>query len=84
MSRPLTTIVTYAAEASNPVLPVRDCMTANVNLRFVLVYGLPETALDQAASDITAALAAGDLTALPVHSFRWPTSRPRTRRPKMA
>jgi NADPH2:quinone reductase len=69
LARPLTTIVTYAAEASNPVLPVRACMTANVNLRFVLVYGVPETALDQAATDITAALAAGDLTSLPVHAF---------------
>jgi NADPH2:quinone reductase len=69
VSRPLTTIVTYAAEASNPVLPVRACMTANVNLRFVLVYGVPATALDEAATDITAALAAGDLTALPVHTF---------------
>jgi NADPH2:quinone reductase len=69
VARPLTTIVTYAAEASNPILPVRACMTANVNLRFVLVYGVSDTALDQAATDITAALAAGDLTSLPVHTF---------------
>ncbi len=69
VARPLTTIVTYAAEASNPMLPVRACMTANVNLRFVLVYGVSDTALDQAATDITAALAAGDLTSLPVYTF---------------
>jgi NADPH:quinone reductase len=61
--------VTYAAEAADPVLPVRQCMTANVVLRFVLVYGVPAAALDRAAADVTAALAAGDLTGLPVHKF---------------
>jgi NADPH2:quinone reductase len=69
VARPLTTIVTYAAEAANPELPVRACMAANVNLKFVLLYGVAAPALDQAAADITAALAAGDLTGLPVHKF---------------
>jgi NADPH:quinone reductase len=69
VSRFGTTVVTYAAEAADPVLPVRPCMTANVILRFVLLYGVPPAALDQAAADVTAALAAGDLTGLPVHKF---------------
>ncbi|HYZ53478.1 MAG TPA: NADPH:quinone reductase [Streptosporangiaceae bacterium] len=71
LSGPETVVVTYAAEPSNPdpALPVRACMTANVTLRFVLLYGVPAAALDQAAADITAALGAGDLTALPVHRF---------------
>src|ERR1700683_4965191 len=69
VARPGATIVTYAAEAADPVLPVRACMTANVVLRFVLVYGARVAALDQAAADITAALAARDLTSLPVHEF---------------
>jgi NADPH:quinone reductase len=69
LSRPGTTVVTYAAEAAHPVLPVRACMTANVMLRFVLLYGVPAATLDQAAADITAALAAGALTGLPVHKF---------------
>jgi NADPH2:quinone reductase len=69
VARPLTTIVTYAAEAANPELPVRACMSANVNLKFVLLYGVPATALDRAAADLTAALAAGDLDGLPVHKF---------------
>jgi NADPH:quinone reductase len=69
VARAGTTVATYAAEAADPVLPVRACMTANVVLRFVLLYGVPATALDQAAADITAALAAGDLTLLPVHKF---------------
>jgi NADPH2:quinone reductase len=69
LSGPETVIVTYAAEPSDPVLPVRACMTANVTLRFILVYGVPAAALDQAVAGITAALRAGDLTALPVHRF---------------
>jgi NADPH2:quinone reductase len=67
--RPHATIVTYAAEASDPVLPVRACMTANVTLKFVLLYGVPMTALGRSAADITAALAAGELTGLPAHTF---------------
>src|SRR6185312_9015858 len=66
---PHATIVTYAAEAADPELPVRACMTANVTLRFVLFYGVPMTVLDETAADITAALAAGELTGLPVHKF---------------
>jgi len=69
VTRPHATIVTYAAEPANPVLPVRACMTANLMLRFVLLYGVPMAALEQAAANITAALAAGDLTGLPVHKF---------------
>lgn len=64
-----TIIVTYAAEAADPVLPVRACMTANVLLRFVLLYGVPTAAMDEAAADISDALAAGQLTELPVHRF---------------
>jgi NADPH:quinone reductase len=70
VSRPGTVIVTYAAESVDPVLPVRACMTANVTVKFVLLYGVPAAALERAAADITAALAAGDLTALPVHKVR--------------
>jgi NADPH2:quinone reductase len=69
VTRPHGTIVTYAAEPADPALPVRACMTANLTLKFVLLYGVPMTALDQAAADITAALTAGELTELPVHTF---------------
>jgi NADPH2:quinone reductase len=68
--RPDARIVTYAAEAADPVLPVRACMTANVVLRFVLLYGVPPEALSQAAQDVSAALADGALTELPV--IRYP------------
>ena len=68
--KPGSQIVTYAAEANDPVLPVRACMNANVVLRFVLLYGVPADALERAAADITAALTSGALTELPVHKFR--------------
>ena len=66
---PSTVVVSYAADGTDPVLPVRACMTANVTLRFVLLYGVPDPALDAAVADITAALAAGVLTELPIHRF---------------
>jgi NADPH:quinone reductase len=69
VTAPHAQIVTYAAEPRDPVLPVRACMTANVTLRFVLLYGVPPAALEQAAQDITAALADGALTGLPVTRF---------------
>jgi NADPH2:quinone reductase len=69
VSGPRTVVVTYAADGPDPVLPVRACMTANVALRFVLLYGVPEPALDAAVAEITAALSRGALTGLPVHRF---------------
>jgi NADPH2:quinone reductase len=69
VSRPDTVIVTYAADPRDPTLPVRACMTANVVLRFVLLYAVPRPAIDQAVTDVTAALSAGALTELPAHRF---------------
>jgi NADPH2:quinone reductase len=69
VSGPSTHIVDYAAEPSDPVLPVRKCMSANLTLRFVLLYGIPAEAADHAVTDISAALAAGALTQLPVTTF---------------
>lgn len=68
-AQPEARIVCYAAEADDPVLPVRACMNANIVLRFVLLYRFPPEALSQAARDITAALAEGALTELPVLKF---------------
>jgi NADPH:quinone reductase len=67
--RPGSTVVCYAAGPADPVLPVRACMTANVVLRFILLYGVPTDALDRAAADISAALAEGALTELSVSRF---------------
>lgn len=62
-------VVSYAATPTDPTLPVRACMGANVNLRFVLLYGVPVDALRTAAGEVTSAASAGSLTALPVHRF---------------
>jgi NADPH2:quinone reductase len=69
VSGPRTTIVDYAAEASDPVLPVRACMAANLSIRFVLLYNVPRPDLRRGAADITTALADGALTELPVTKF---------------
>jgi NADPH:quinone reductase len=69
LSGPQTVIADYAAEPADPVLPVRRCMNANVVLRFMLLYLLPAPAQDQAVADISRALAAGALSALPVTRF---------------
>jgi NADPH:quinone reductase len=69
VSGPQTYIVDYAAEPADPVLPVRRCMTANVTLRFILLYGIPAEAADHAVADVSRALTAGALTALPVTRF---------------
>jgi NADPH:quinone reductase len=69
LAGPSTVVVTYAADGPDPVIPVRACMTANVVLRFILLYRMPSHALDAAITDITAALTAGALTELPVHRF---------------
>lgn len=69
VAQPGTVIMTYAAEPADPVLPVRACMAALASLKFMLLYRVPQAALDRAAADITDALAAGDLTGLPVHRY---------------
>jgi NADPH:quinone reductase len=69
VSGPGTVVITYAADGDDPVLPVRACMTANVTLEFVLLYRVPAPAMQQAVTDITAALTEGALTGLPVHHF---------------
>jgi NADPH2:quinone reductase len=69
LSGPHTTVVCYAASGADPTLPVRACMTANVSIRFVLLYGVPRAALMEGARVLTGALEAGALTSLPLHRF---------------
>ncbi len=69
VSRPGTVVACYAAEPQDPVLPVRACMNASLVLRFMLLYTVPQAALDQGAADIGTALRAGALTELPEHQF---------------
>ncbi|HLI25047.1 MAG TPA: NADPH:quinone reductase [Acidimicrobiales bacterium] len=69
VSGPSTVVVTYANEPSDPLLPVRRCMQANVTLRFVLLYGVPGPQLAGAVTRVQEALEAGALSTLPVTRF---------------
>jgi NADPH:quinone reductase len=64
------TVSCYARTGEDLLVPLPPLMLANVLLRFVLVYGLGEAALNHATTDITAALSAGALRPLPTHRFR--------------
>jgi NADPH2:quinone reductase len=64
-----TTVAVYASEDRDPVLPTRRLMTANVTLRYVLLYGIGAEALAAAVRWVESAVSAGALTCLPVHRF---------------
>lgn len=67
--RPGGSIVSYAAGAQDPALPVGSAMSANAVLRFVLLYGVAPALLANAAREVTVALSAGALTELPLLRF---------------
>ena len=70
VAAPHAVISTYAAAPGDEAtVPVRDLMTANLVLRFVLLYQVPGDALAAAVSGVSSALAAGALTTLPLHRF---------------
>lgn len=69
LAGPQTVVVSYAAGSEDPVLPVRSAMSANVTLRFVLLYGVPQAELLAASDAIATALAARALRPLPIHRF---------------
>lgn len=66
---PAATIVSYAAAGADPALPVRACMTANVTLKFMLLYTLTDAQLDAAVGHVGSALAQGALTPQPMTRF---------------
>ncbi|HEX5248997.1 MAG TPA: NADPH:quinone reductase [Gaiellales bacterium] len=61
-------VAIYAADG-DLATPVRPLMVRNVALRFVLVYNVAAEWLARAVDDVSAALAAGDLSELPAHRF---------------
>ena len=69
LAGPPTVVVTYAATADDPTLPIRRCMSANVTLRFILLYGVPRPELLRAAEHVTEAVADGSLTELPLSFY---------------
>lgn len=67
---PNATVVVYA-DTGPPelMLAVRRLMTANIALRFILLYGIGSDRLATTAAGVGEALAAGALTTLPLHRF---------------
>jgi NADPH2:quinone reductase len=61
-------VAIYAADG-DLATPVRPLMVRNAALRFVLVYNVPAEWLARAVDEVSAALAAGDLSELPAHRF---------------
>ena len=66
---PHGTVVSYASDAPDPILPVRRLMVANARLEFVLVYNLTRAMLDRAVDEVTSALREGALRPLPELHF---------------
>jgi NADPH2:quinone reductase len=62
-------VVSAYANGTLEEVPVRDLMTRNILLRFVLIYTVPRDALRQAVDDISRALSENVLTELPAHRF---------------
>lgn len=69
VSGPSTVISVYANEAEDPVVPTRRMMAANVTVRYVLLYGVPGPVLARAVDWVSAAVADGALSTLPLHRF---------------
>jgi NADPH:quinone reductase len=62
-------VVSAYANGTLEEVPVRDLMTRNILLRFVLIYTVPRDALRQAVDDVSQALSENVLTELPAHRF---------------
>jgi NADPH2:quinone reductase len=65
---PFAAIASYGAP-DRPIAAPRPLMAANSSIHFVLVYTMPDAAKRHAVEDITRALDAGALTALPPVRF---------------
>ena len=68
------TVAVYANDAATAAIPVRAHMTTNTRYQFVLLYTVPDDAVDNAVAAIDAALTdgalrAGEAAGLPLHRF---------------
>lgn len=63
------TVVAYAIDGPDPVIPVRRCMGAGLHLRFMLLYSEPSAELSAAVRTVNAAVGAGAITLPPVRRF---------------
>ena len=63
------TIMTYAADQPSAEIPIRPLMTANLTLRFMLLYTVGKSDLEAAIAGVSRAVAEGALTTLPLLRF---------------
>lgn len=63
------TVVCYAIDGPDPVIPVRQCMGAGLHLRFMLLYSEPSAELGSASRTVNAAVQADALRLPPTHRF---------------
>jgi NADPH2:quinone reductase len=63
------TIMTYAHDEDEPVVPARTLLQRNISIRWMLVYTMPPAANAAALDTIQVALLAGALRPLPIHRF---------------
>jgi NADPH2:quinone reductase len=66
---PHSTIITYAADQPSAEIPIRALMSANLELRFMLLYTVPKPDLEAAIAGVAKAVNQGALTTLPLHRF---------------
>jgi NADPH:quinone reductase len=66
---PNCAIVSYANEGEDPQIEVRRLMGPNIVLRFMLVYTMPQEAINESVADITQMLRDGTLTEPQFHHF---------------
>jgi NADPH:quinone reductase len=62
-------VISSFGAPDKPIDPPRGLMARNCELKFVLVYTMPDAAKRDAVADITAALEQGALSALPAYRF---------------
>ena len=82
VANPHTVISTYAADVTTAEVPIRQLMTPNLVLRFVLVYTIPDAALHAAVDGVSRAVGgrrADHAAAAPLPT-RGDRRRPRRRR----
>jgi NADPH2:quinone reductase len=68
VAAPNASIAIYATDL-DPTLPVGALLTANLTLRFVLVYTMGREAIELAVAEVNAATADGALTEPPLHRY---------------
>lgn len=69
VAAPNATVAAYASPSDMVSFPFRGFMNKGLGLRFVVIYVAPRAALVAGAEEISAALADGALTGLPVTRF---------------